>query len=349
MEIKRLTIYCKTKIFALLTTLAIVSFLLYFIPKNPIPSQYPEIINPSTTQALNSELKQWDIIYDQHKLASTIKLKHDLRYNVPTDEKCVKRRPQCIVIGVTKCGTTELVDFMGLHPNIVIRGQHETTFNPLNKKSVDRLIQEMPCSFHDQITVFKNSFFLHEMQPEYLHKYNKNLKMIVLVREPVSRLISLKQFTFFSSNKYEQWRQLNVSSMPSIDDALINPKTGLVTKFSMQSVYDEPLSRYLKYFTRDNLLIIESRELVNNPAHVLFKVETFLGLKHIIDERDFVYNEQKRFYCIRSDHEQMVCYGTNRGRTEFKEIRNETRAKLKTFYKQHNENFFKLIGTRYDW
>lgn len=322
-----------------------------YIPNKVVLAQIDPINDDSLSSKENNDTKVVDVIYDQKILAKEIRKIHDLYYNIPDVDKCVKRRPQCIIIGSSKCGTAELLDFMALHPKIVIRPQLETMFNPLDSQSVEGLIHKMPCSFHDQITAFKNAAFFYRMEPKALYKYNKTLKMIVLVREPVSRVVASEQWHYFEEQKISAGVKQNVTAMPSIDYKLINPKTGDVRIYNriVQSLYDEHLEKYLQYFTWDNLLIIESKELINKPWQVLYKVETFLGLEHLIGQQHFVYNEEKGFYCIKSLKGKMICYGMNRGRTEFKEIRNETRAKLRDFFRPHNENFFKQIGTRYGW
>ena len=93
-----------------------------------------------SSQENNNDTKVIDVIYDEKILAKEILKIHELYYNIPTAETCVERRPQCIIIGSSKCGTAELLDFMALHPNIVIRDHQETWFDPLDSQSVERLI-----------------------------------------------------------------------------------------------------------------------------------------------------------------------------------------------------------------
>ena len=314
------------------------------------------------TQSVNSDNSVITAkpVYNETALLRRIKEIHDSMYTPPTNETCRRRLPQCVIIGMKKCGTQELIDFLSMHPNIVRRGKPVYEINCfLSDERLGKCKRWMPCSYSDQITMTKSSiYFTTPSVPERLYKYNNTLKMILLVREPVERLLSDYSFEFFqrvskhgkiifenSSNVY--------TNMSSLDRKLVNRFSGKVKENVpevVKSTYDIAMVRYLSFFRQDQILVIESKQLKTDPINVLRKVESFLGLEHKIKIEDFVFNKEKGFYCVRSDP-GMVCYGDNRGRNATTKITIEpdTKAILRNYFRKHNERFYRLIGKKFDW
>ena len=98
-------------------------------------------------------------------LRETINIHHLNSFIKPKNENCERRLPGCIVIGVYKCGTNEIIDFLKLHPHVEIfptnikKNGYEMPYfrqhSSLHKKGNDWLKSQMPCSYSNQITVLK--------------------------------------------------------------------------------------------------------------------------------------------------------------------------------------------------
>lgn len=295
----------------------------------------------------NVTSKLYTYIYNETALFSVIqKHRRDSGYMPPHNETCKKRVPKCIILGVKKSGTRELIDFMSLHPNIVIKrnpyefGYFAQRYYRNNSAGTEWYRKQMPCSFSDQITVTKYAwYFSNPLAAKRMYSFDKAMKLIVLVREPVERLISGLTFKFGNRLK-----------VPSIERHLLL-KNGDINKNHEEvnlSSYDIAIMNYLKYFKLKQILIIELEEFKSNPHQVLQRVESFLGLQHIISAESFVYNPDKHFYCVRN-HEKVYCYGSNRGRQEQPKLSDNIRKKLNMYFRSHNENFFNITGKRYDW
>ena len=277
-------------------------------------------------------------------LRKTIYMHHMKHFVKPPNETCKKRLPACIVVGVAKCGTRELMDFMRLHPHIEIfygkRTYEMPYFARSYKKGQAWFQRQMPCSYSNQITIMKNAWYFHASYiPERIKKVNESIKLIVLVREPVARAIS--QFTFLPSN-----HKGGTFDAVAIKGNKVNAKIPSLVR----SVYDKPMKNWLKYFNLDQFLIIDSDELKYDPAAVLTKVEDFLGLGHYITPEMFVLDEDKGFYCIQSKLTKngKACYAKNRGRS-VQEVSASTTTKLRSYFKPNNERFFKIIGKSFNW
>ena len=118
----------------------------------------------------------------------------------------------------------------------------------------------------------------------------------------------------------------------------------------MNSRYVENLRRYLALFPREQLHIVDGDALVRNPFPELVKIETFLGLEHKIRSEHIIFNEHKHFFCIkpRPGSGFTPCLGKGKGR-EHPEVSEENLAKLREYFRPHNEEFFQESGMRFNW
>ena len=264
----------------------------------------------------------------------------------PSNESCKRRLPHCMVVGVAKSGTREIMDFMRLHPHIEIwhrdSGYEMEYFGPKEYgRGQEWFRSQMPCSYSNQITIMKNAWYFHSTSiPERIKKLNESIKLILLVREPVARAIS--QFTFMN-NKHHR--------VLSFDDVAIKNNTVNEKDLSIRlSMYDRSMKTWLKYFELDQFLIIDSNEMKYQPATVMTKVEDFLGLGHYITPEMFVLNKDKGFYCIKSNLTKsgMACYANDRGRS-VTQVSQRTRTMLENHYKPINERFSSIIGKSFNW
>ena len=280
-------------------------------------------------------------------LRQSIEAIHQSNFVKPKNESCIKRLPKVIVIGVHKCGTRELVDFLRLHPHIQIyfggKIYEMHYFSSWYKHGVEWFKEQMPCSYSNQITVMKDAAYFHQTYvPERIHNFNESIKLILIVREPIARAYS--SYTYFSRK---------LSRQKSFSDVVLTADKNRLRRQIMHiqhSVYDSSMENWLKYFNISQILTIESNELKHNPVSVLHKIERFLGIGQYIASEMFQYNSEKGFYCIRSNLTStgMACFASDRGRSQ-KTIPEKTMKILKQYFKRRNKNFFKLIGRSFDW
>ena len=56
---------------------------------------------------------------------------------------------------------------------------------------------------------------------------------------------------------------------------------------------------WLQFFKKNQLLIVDGSKISTNPAVELIRIQKFLNLEIEIDERNFVYNDERGFYCFK--------------------------------------------------
>lgn len=108
-------------------------------------------------------------------------------------QKTGRRLPQALIVGVRKCGTRALLEMLFLHPRIQ-KAAGEVHFFDRDEnyeRGLDWYRKKMPYSFRGQITIEKSpSYFVTPEVPERVRAMNASIKLMMIVRDPVTRAIS---------------------------------------------------------------------------------------------------------------------------------------------------------------
>ncbi|GFN92998.1 heparan sulfate glucosamine 3-o-sulfotransferase 3b1 [Plakobranchus ocellatus] len=115
-------------------------------------------------------------------------------------------------------------------------------------------------------------------------------------------------------------------------------------------IYARHLMTWLSYFPLQQIHILDGLDLVTQPAREVHKLETFLDVPHILTQGNFIYNASRGFYCLRAvcSPYRVKCLGKNKG-VSHPTMKPSTRRLMYEFYRPHNEEFFRVIGRRFDW
>ena len=263
----------------------------------------------------------------------------------------VQKFPQVIIIGVRKGGTRALIDMLSIHPNIAAaRGEiHYFDRDENFGKGVQWYIERMPHTTQGQITVEKSpSYFIAADVPMRLSMVSRNVKLLLIVRDPIERAIS--DFTQLDSR-----RQKKDSSRHTFEELAFRSNGNEVDADYppiVVSMYDVHYKRWFKYFNQKQIHIVNGDALIKNPFPELQNVETFLGLDSFYRQEMFFFNEEKGFYCWKKKSKKGVetpyCLGSGKGR-EHSMISESAHEKLKAFFKPHNEAFYSLTGRNFGW
>ena len=110
------------------------------------------------------------------------------------------------------------------------------------------------------------------------------------------------------------------------------------------------LQDWLKYFSKEQILVVDGKKIAQDPIAEMQLVEDFLGIRHYLDETQFLYDEKKHFYCIWKTPEKVKrhCLGRSKGRVH-PEIDEHLKQKLIEYFTPYSERLFKFFGRRFDW
>ncbi|XP_015908784.1 heparan sulfate glucosamine 3-O-sulfotransferase 1 [Parasteatoda tepidariorum] len=259
--------------------------------------------------------------------------------------KTKRRLPQCIIIGVRKCGTRALLEFLNLHPMIQKAAEEIHFFDDDDKYSLglDWYRRKMPYSFPGQITVEKSpAYFITPTVPDRIRKMNPSVKLLLIVREPVTRLIS--DYAQLASNKARKERTLaSFEDLVLRTDGSVNVGYKAV-RIGMYSLF---FPRWLRTFPKSQIHIVDGDNLIVDPHGEIRKIEDFLGLDHRVQKDNFYYNETKGFFCVRNATADK-CLNDSKGR-KHPTVSPFVIKTLKKFYAPHNKQFFKQSGISLNW
>ena len=256
-----------------------------------------------------------------------------------------KKFPQAIIIGVKKGGTRALINMLKIHPQICAAKTEVHFFdkeeNFLN--GVQWYIERMPSTSKNQVTIEKSpSYFVVDEVPLRMSMLSPQVKLLLIVRNPIERLVS--DFLQLDS------KRLKKNGYRYTFEELVFHSSGEVNKHYPPvyvSMYDIHFQRWLKYFNLEQILIVDGDALIANPIHELQKAEKFLQVSNYFNSEMFYFNETKGFYCWKK-LAKSICLGDGKGR-EHPSLSESVRLKLHNFFSPHNDFFFNLSQSSFNW
>lgn len=294
----------------------------------------------------------------------------------------IRKLPEAIIVGARKSGTRALLKFLEINPYVSpARSEIHFFDKPQNYKlGLDWYRNKMPMCYEDNLTVEKSpAYFVTKGVPEKIKQMNPNIKLILVLRDPVKRLIS--DFSQLIANRikaaneesdnYQHSGDYRVSNDTAkelwekakqefktyvlrrdggIDDRRSAIKTGM---------YSTHLERWLFQFNLSQIHVVDGETLTKNPYEELNRLERFLSLKPVIKPEHFVYNQQKGFFCISPSgiprggsvnhpNGTSLCLSRSKGRRHVQVDKNLAN-KLSRFYEPYNDYLYSIIGRRFDW
>ena len=195
-----------------------------------------------------------------------------------------------MIVGAQKCGTSALAHFLSQHPEIGMASPKEV-----------HLFDSPNYSTHwrpEQIDALYRPFFSHcadaplrgEATPIYmflpeiaqeLRRYNPELKLIVMVRDPVERAIShyymeksrdAERRPLWLALLCEPFRMRRCRNARAFDSAV------RAWSYRRRGLYSVQLRNLYRFFGKERVLIVRSRDLLERHDAVLRRVFAFLGI-----------------------------------------------------------------------
>lgn len=193
--------------------------------------------------------------------------------------KVVKRRIDFVVAGTIKGGTTTLDTYLRRHPQIGMARIKEARF--FDKDEFFKEAKPDYRSYHGQYAEVWLKKLLGDATPNYmywpptperLYQYNPEMKIIISLRNPVSRAYS--HWNMHQQNKTDL-RPFNEAIREELSTGLrVRPKNVYVHR----GFYSEQLERIWQFFPRERTFIFRSDELKQNHVELLNRICVFLNV-----------------------------------------------------------------------
>jgi len=193
--------------------------------------------------------------------------------SIPSYFTASKRKlPDYIIIGASKSGTTSLFEFLSRHPNVKnSRMKEPRFFNRYYNFGVRYYKSYFPLSSSNMISgEATTSYFYHSSAPKRIKQLLPAVKLILLLREPVSRA-----YSHFIMNKKDDPSASFIKALKG------ESKGNVAYHYIESSSYAKQLARWLEHFDADRILILKSEELFLEQEKFQHILLSFLELKQI--------------------------------------------------------------------
>ncbi len=177
-------------------------------------------------------------------------------------------RPNLIIIGGLKCGTTSIHHYLGLHPEIQMSKPKELNFF-VEELNWDLGLNWYASRFDDRFGVRGESSPHYTNLPRFggvaerIHEHCPEAQLIYMVRDPIKRILS--HWVHATGAGYETREMVATLSEPGCS-------------YTQRSMYWMQLQPYLERFDRAQIEIFTQEELQTEREATMRKAFAFAGV-----------------------------------------------------------------------
>lgn len=248
--------------------------------------------------------------------------------------------PDALIIGAQKAGTTSLFQYLVQHPSVLAPAVKEVHYFDLNFERGERWYRaHFPRRGElagGMLTVDASPYYLvHPLAPERAAATLPRAKLIALVRNPVDRAWSHHQHEIRAGRETLSFEEAVDRESERTDGAeqRLRDEPGHYDwnhhryTYLRRGQYVDQLERWVEQFGREQLLVLQSEWLFEEPVAATAEVCRFLGLPDRPLER------YEAFYA--------GGYTT--------QMPAELRARLVEHFEPFNRDLYRWIGRELDW
>lgn len=253
-------------------------------------------------------------------------------------EATLKIPPHFLILGTQKGGTNSLYHYLCQHPQIIPATQKEIHFFSFNYyQGLDWYKSQFSAAADGKLLLTGEGspyYLFHPCVPQRVYNHFPQIKLIVLLRNPVDRAIShyywevklgKENLSFEEAISQEHNRLLGEVEKLLSDEAYYSFNHQHYSYLS-RGIYVEQFIRWLNWFPAEQFLFLKSEDLYENSTEVVNQVFEFLGLPR---------------YHLSHYHK----YNAN----DYPAISPELYQKLFDDFKTHNHRLSDLIKKEFDW
>ncbi|MDQ6660637.1 MAG: sulfotransferase domain-containing protein [Chloroflexota bacterium] len=259
--------------------------------------------------------------------------------------------PDFLIIGTQRGGTTSLFHYLQGHPSIkpaVNKDLH--FFDRKYNKGLPWYQGHFPTRIERYYVqrIRKHSFLTGEASPSYMfHPYTPkrvaetlpHVKLIVMLRNPVSRAYSQyhhavelghETLSFEEAIETEQGR-IGGEHQRILENEHYYSEDYKHRSYLSKGIYVDQLQTWMKLFPREQFLILKSEDFYADPSTVFKQVLTFLNVPETelrLEKNEFK-NYNNNVYSSKMDPAM--------------------RKRLIEYFKPHNARLYDFLGVNFDW
>ena len=195
-----------------------------------------------------------------------------------------------IVAGAQKSGTTALHYFLEKHPQIALPDRQEMHFFDNDEVFSSSVDYEL---LHRHFPPLEKGMIAGECTPSYLyHKpameriwnYNRQIKLVILLRNPIDRA-----FAHWNMQRFKDREPLDfLDALKEEPRRIAQPLTIESRRFAYvdRGFYSEQLEHVFQFFPREQVRIVKFEDFRDRKQETLNGIFEFLGVKPLRGVRD---------------------------------------------------------------
>lgn len=245
------------------------------------------------------------------------------------------QKPNFLIIGTMKSGTTSLYQYLTQHPQILPAIKKEINFFDYNfSRGIDWYLAHFPIIAKSQPALTGEAspvYFIASKAIERVASYLPDVKLIVILRDPVERTIShyyhRAKWVFQEKRSLEESIQTEIELLSNLADIsmafeIYPQQQGYV----FISLYVYFLAKWMAVFPKEQLLVLRGEDLFEKPVETMQQVFNFLGVPD-----------------HQLPHYQNYFPGVHRS------VNPEIRQMLSEYFQPHNRRLEEYLGVQFDW
>lgn len=251
--------------------------------------------------------------------------------------------PDFIILGNSFCAKTLLYNYLAQHKLILKNVFEESAFfvdyyekgpnwyrsnfpSQMQKSLLKRKYGKMPL-------VGETINLPYREIPERVYKLIPNLKIIVILRDPIERAfasysslvkkeIEVLSFEEAISKKIDRWHNVN----QKLTENKIEGLEDKVSSYLSNSIYIDDIKNWTRFFPKEKMLFLKSEDLFEKPIKIVNDALSFLQLKPLEKLNDYSKKEKK-----------------------LDPINPDIKKELRKFFKPHNKRLNEFLGVDLGW
>jgi Sulfotransferase domain len=252
--------------------------------------------------------------------------------------------PDFIIIGAMKAGTTSLFYYLSQHPDLYLSVPKEVHFFDGGKNpKVDTFAKgeiwyrahfPLKKELNGKAKVYEASpvYIFNPLAPKRIFDTIPNVKLILLLRNPTERAVS-----HYLHGARRNWDSLPFYDALQAEEARLKPvieaqdyksRTYIEHSYKSRGLYKQQIERYLAYFAREQMLILDSNNLFTQTDHAIKRVFDFIG----VDAQFKVKN-----------------LSTANSAPNKQKFEPHVYQYLNDYFQPHNQALYELMGEDYGW
>lgn len=248
--------------------------------------------------------------------------------------------PSSLIVGAQRAGTTTLFNYLVEHPDIKFPFKKEVHFFDFRYHQGEDWYRSRFCykfCLGKRGTTLEASpyYMVHPLVPERVADILPAAKIIMLLRNPVDRALSQYHHNVRHGREeltFEEALEMEDKRLAGEVEALENDENYYSYNhhryaYILRGRYIDHIEKWLRFFDKENLLLIQAEKMFTEPNAICSKIFDFLNLSG---------------YTVRNiKHHHKASYDRN--------ISPESYEVFLSYFKESNQRLFDFLGYEYDW